>query len=110
MNPATLAEKIMLRLIAYRESGGNYTSPPRDPVHATASGAYQFIKATWAFAASNTGLGSQYVYAYQAPPQYQDSNALWLLRTYGPNSSRSWQSSGPYPSMASMNYAAQGLT
>lgn len=100
-----MVETFLLASIRWRESGGNYTSPPKDPPYATASGAYQFIESTWQYATARTGVGMQYGFAYEAPPAIQDTNALWLLRTYGPNSSHSWQSSGPYPGAAEVEYA-----
>ena len=92
-NPSP-SEQALLWLIRNRESGQNYqaTNPA-----STASGAYQFINSTWAYVASLTGVGTQYPRAYLAPILDQDTNALLLLRMFGPNSTRSWKASGPYP-------------
>lgn len=85
-NP-TPAEASVLALIQQHESGGNYTA--QNPT-STASGAYQFVNTTWQQVAQQTGAGTQYASAAQAPPAVQDANALWLLRNYGPNSTTSW--------------------
>lgn len=84
---ATLAE------IRRRESSGDYgaTNPK-----STASGAYQFINRTWQDTSKKTGV-PLYATAKEAPQWVQDVNALDLLREHGPNSSASWQASGPYP-------------
>lgn len=93
-NP-TQAESSLLTQIAARESSGNYTATNPG---STASGAYQFINSTWQMAAQATGVGTQYASAAAAPAWMQDTNALWLLRSYGPNSTISWAASGPYAS------------
>jgi hypothetical protein len=93
MTNITPSEASMLQQIAQRESGGSYT---RTNNVSSASGAYQFINGTWAMATAATGIGTQYSTAAQAPPAVQDANALWLLRTYGPNATISWAASGPY--------------
>ena len=90
-NP-TPAETSTLAQIAQRESGGNYIA--QNPT-STASGAYQFINATWQYTAQQTGVGTQYTSAADAPAWMQDTNALWLLRTYGPDASISWGASAP---------------
>lgn len=108
MNP-TKAELLMLALIRGRESANNYLAPPKSPPHATASGGYQFIRATWAWVSGVTGIGKEAFYAYQAPPAEQDANALWLLRNFGPNSSKSWQASGPYPTVVELTRAMASL-
>ena len=87
-NP-TPAESSVLAQIQTHESGGNYTVVNPAP-GTTASGAYQFQNGTWQFVAQQTGVGTQYATAAQAPPSMQDANALWLLRNYGPNSTTSW--------------------
>lgn len=108
MNP-TLAELLLLSMIRGRESARNYTAPPKSPPRATASGAYQFIRATWAWVSSVTGVGKEVIYAYQATKEEQDTNALWLLRNFGPNSSKSWQASGPYPPVAELEAALDDM-
>jgi hypothetical protein len=99
---------LLLGLIRWRESGGDYSAPPKNPPYATASGAYQFITATWRQATLATGVGGKYPMAYLAPPDMQDANALWLLRMYGANSSHAWRASGPYPLPAELSYALAG--
>jgi hypothetical protein len=98
-NP-TPVEKFLLGMIRLRESAINYAAPPKNPPYATASGGYQFIRATWAMSAAATGVGQQYAFAFLASQEEQDINALWLLRMYGANSSRAWKASGPYPTGA----------
>lgn len=93
-NP-TPAESNTLAQIAQRESAGNYTSFTQLP-NSHASGAYQFQPGTWQYVASQTGVGTEYANAGDAPAWMQDANALWLLRAYGPNASISWGASGPY--------------
>lgn len=107
-NP-TSGEAGLLAQIAQRESSGNYgaTNPA-----SSASGAYQFIDATWQWVSRQTGVGTQYASAADAPPSVQDANALWLLRKYGPDASISWAASGPYLQAAPEPYygtAAQPL-
>jgi hypothetical protein len=98
----TAAEAFLLALIRHRESSGNYAATN---MISTASGAYQFINGTWAVIARQTGVGTTYVRALDAPPVDQDYNALVLLRASGPNSSYSWKASGPYPTLAECEYA-----
>jgi hypothetical protein len=98
-NP-TPVEKFLLGMIRLRESAINYAAPPKNPPFATASGGFMFIKATWEMVAAKTGVGQQYAFAFLAPKEEQDINALWLLRMYGANSARSWKASGPYPTGA----------
>ena len=90
-NP-TASEVSLLAQIAHNESGGNYAA--MNPA-STASGAYQFIDATWQWVAQQTGVGTQYASAADAPASVQDTNALWLLRNYGANASISWAASAP---------------
>lgn len=101
-NP-TGAESTTLAQIAQRESGGNYTatiSPANCAAMGytvcTASGAYMFTDSTWQSVAAQTGVGTQYATAADAPAWMQDTNALWLLQKYGPNASQSWAATGPY--------------
>jgi hypothetical protein len=91
------AEAFLLALIRERESGGNYTATN---ILSSASGAYQFIDSTWKYCATSTGVGTSYARALEAPAADQDFNALWLLRQVGPNSTKSWKASGPYPTLA----------
>lgn len=90
---ATATEAAMLGEIRRRESSGNYGA---QNTKSSASGAYQFTNSTWRMARQATGIGGQYGTAKEAPQSVQDANALWLLRKYGPNSSTSWEASGPY--------------
>lgn len=61
-----------------------------------AAGAYQFEPGTWAWVSEHTGVKD-------FTPASQDINALWLLRKVGPNSSESWEASGPYPAPVELN-------
>ena len=58
---------------------------------------------------STTGVGQQYVDAFQAPVLAQDTNALWLLREYGANSPHAWAASGLYPSDAEVSYVVSAV-
>ena len=99
------SESAVLAQIAGNESGGNYTA--HNPT-STASGAYQMINSTWRMAASNVGIDTTlYPTAASAPPDLQDSAALWLLQKFGPNSTETWAASAPpggypasFPSLA----------
>jgi len=107
-NPSP-AELALLWMIRQNESSQNYSA--KNP-GSSACGAYQFITSTWAFLCADTGISTtQYPTALTAPAALQDINALLLLRLYGPNSSKSWQASGPYPSFANMRgmLAAAGV-
>lgn len=64
-------EKI-LATIRTKESGGNYGA--QNPT-STASGAYQFIDATWRSLSSKYGIGTEYSKAKLAPPEIQDAVA-----------------------------------
>ena len=97
------AEAFLLALIGPRE-GGAYNYVALNP-RSTASGLYQFIDPTWQDVCKMTGVGLAYPRAYLAPPVDQDYNALYLLRKVGPNSRYSWQSSGPYPTLAECEFA-----
>lgn len=100
----TIGEMRCLALIMQHESNGQYnvlcggahfTSFAHFPVWAGhdgshAAGAYQFEPATWSWIAGELHLPD-------FSPLSQTIAALWLLRKVGPNSSESWQASGPYP-------------
>lgn len=106
MTPPTNAELFLLAEIRVRESDNSYVAPPKNPPYATASGAYQFIRATWGQAwLAVYATAPMPIFAYQATPAQQDNCALWLLRTYGANSSHAWAASGPYPSLAEIAFA-----
>jgi Transglycosylase-like domain len=94
-NP-TPGEAALLAQIAQRESGGNYSALYVGSANSHAAGAYQFQPGTWQEVAQATGVGMQYASAADAPAWMQDTNALYLLRQYGPNSTASWGASGPY--------------
>ena len=74
-NPAGINS--ILATIRHMESGDNYTA---QAANATASGAYQFIDATWA----NYG---GYAHAKDAPADVQDAKATehlhWIIDNYG---------------------------
>lgn len=91
-NPSP-GEKSLLWLIRQHESSQNYqaTNP-----NSSAQGAYQFILATWQMIMQLLGI-TGFASANAAPAAVQDLAALELLRMVGPNSSESWQASGPYP-------------
>ena len=100
----TPVEAACLALIRRHESGGSYnilcggghfidytTFPVWKGFRGShAAGAYQFEPGTWAWIAQRRALPD-------FSPIAQDAGALWLLRFVGPNSSESWQASGPYP-------------
>lgn len=100
----TAGEAETLALIRHHESGGQYNIlcggnhfldysafPEWKGFRGShAAGAYQFQPATWAWVTMKTNVPD-------FSPIAQDINALWLLRMFGPNSSESWQASGPYP-------------
>lgn len=100
----TATESACLALIRQHESGGdygilcggarfqNYSAFPqwRGFRGSHAAGAYQFEPASWSWITIKTAVPD-------FSPIAQDINALWLLRLVGPNSSESWQASGPYP-------------
>jgi hypothetical protein len=94
-NPSP-AESALLWMIREHESSQNYqaTNPS-----SSAQGAYQFILSTWQMLCTYLGV-SGYPTANSAPNDVQDLCALLLLRLVGPNSSESWQASGPYPTFA----------
>ena len=100
----TAFEATTLALIRKHESGGSYnilcggklfqdysTFPIWNGFRGShAAGAYQFQPSTWAWVAEMNNLPD-------FSPIAQDIGALWLLRKFGPNSSATWQASGPYP-------------
>jgi hypothetical protein len=93
-NP-TPAETALLWLIGERESSWNPTATNPD---SSATGLFQFILGTWQSFATLAGVDiTQYPTAASAPAAVQQTVALLLLRLVGPNSSESWQASGPYP-------------
>lgn len=91
-NP-TPQEQSLLNQIKARESGGNYgvtiSQATCDKLMGyagatcTASGAYQFVNATWQATAAATGAGTDCPTAASCDQQSQDINALYLLRTQG---------------------------
>lgn len=98
-NP-TEAEANLLKQVVQRESSGNYQAIASICNPTCATGAYQFKDSTWQWVAQQTGVGTQYSSAADAPTSDQDVNALWLLRYAGgnPNASIAWGASGPYAS------------
>jgi resuscitation-promoting factor RpfA len=108
-NPSP-AEAALLALIEHRESGGSATA--QNP-SSSASGLYQFILGTWQSFGQLAGVDlTQYPTAKAAPAAVQSAVALLLLREVGPNSSESWQASGPYPTYqeAQLMLQAVGIT
>jgi len=65
----------IMRTIRQKESGGKYQVLNYAWPKSTASGAYQFIGSTWKSLTSKYGIGTEYQYAYQAPPEIQDAVA-----------------------------------
>ena len=96
-NPSP-AETALLWLIGKRESGWNSTATNPG---SSARGIFQFILSTWQSFGALAGVDlTQYPSADKAPAVVQQAVALLLLREVGPNSSESWQASGPYPVFA----------
>lgn len=97
-NP-TSTEAGLLAQVRARESSNNYsalisqaTCTKLGQTNCTASGAYGFTDATWAWVAQQTGVGDPTKPAYQNSQSDQDTNALWLLRYAGGdiNASIAW--------------------
>ena len=96
-NPS-LAEEALLWMIGQRESEWNPTAA--NPT-SSAKGIFQFILGTWQSFGTLAGVDlAQYPTMASAPVAVQQAVALLLLREVGPNSSESWQASGPYPTFA----------
>lgn len=96
-NPSP-AEEALLWLIGHRESNWNPTAA--NP-NSSAKGLFQFVLGTWQSFGGLAGVDlAQYPTAAAAPAAVQQAVALLLLREVGPNSSESWQASGPYPTFA----------
>lgn len=95
-NNSTPSEKALMALIIHRESSGNPTA--KNP-GSSAQGLFQFITGTWQWVGQLAGIDlTLYPTAATAPADVQMIAGLLLLRMYGPNSSKSWKASGPYPS------------
>lgn len=65
---------LILQTIRSIESGGNYTIENPLP-NSSASGAYQYIDATWKAVTTKYGIGTEYSRAKDAPPRVQDAVA-----------------------------------
>jgi hypothetical protein len=65
----------ILATIRSKESRGNYTVLNYAWPKSTASGAYQFTGPTWRSLAKKYGIGTEFEFAYQAPPEVQDAVA-----------------------------------
>jgi len=76
-----------LACVRRHESGGNYQA--KNPV-STASGAYQYIRGTWANVSPRAGYPG-YPTALSAPPYVQDAVAEWHYRNLGPSA---WNGTG----------------
>jgi len=101
-NPSP-AETALLWLIGERESSWNPTAANPG---SSARGIFQFILSTWQSFGMLAGVDlTAYPSADKAPQAVQQAVALLLLREVGPNSSESWQASGPYPTFQE----AQGM-
>lgn len=106
----------VLAQIRQRESTNNYSLTPAQNVdfpRSHASGAYQFQPATWQQYTRQSGIGTQYAEAYQAPPNIQDAVAAYAA-TNGPgvNSSALWGASAPqggYPLVTQLDTSPQAL-
>jgi hypothetical protein len=89
----------VLASIRARESQGNYNLTPQQNYNypaSHASGAYQFQPATWQQYTQQSGIGTQYAEAYQAPPNVQDAVASYaVMNGPGVNSSALWGASAP---------------
>lgn len=72
-----------------------------------ASGAYQFQPATWQSYTAQSGIGTQYPQAYQAPPGVQDAVAAWVVTNKGTGD---WSPySGALPSVTSVDVTPEQL-
>lgn len=95
----------ILGAIRQRESGGNYGLTPEQNYafpNSHASGAYQIQPGTWREWTQQSGIGTEYSQAYQAPPAVQDQVAGWAVQKYGPNETSTWAASAPsggYPTL-----------
>lgn len=89
----------VLAQIRQNESSNNYNLTPQQNYAypaSHASGAYQFQPATWQQYTQQSGIGTQYAEAYQAPPNVQDAVASYaVLNGPGANSSALWGASAP---------------
>jgi len=70
--PVAVSNQAILETIRMKESGNDYGA--QNP-ESTASGAYQFIDATWQALTNKYGIGTEYSKAKQAPPAIQDAVA-----------------------------------
>jgi hypothetical protein len=107
-NPSP-AETALLWLIGDHESKWNPTAANST---SSARGIFQFILSTWQTFGALAGVDlTAYPTADRAPIAVQQAVALLLLREVGPNSSESWQASGPYPTFAEVQgmLAAAGI-
>ena len=85
--PAHTPPSGFLACVRRHESGGNYQA--KNPV-STASGAYQYIRGTWANVSPRAGYPG-YPTALSAPPYVQDAVAEWHYRNLGPSA---WNGTG----------------
>jgi hypothetical protein len=93
-NPSP-AEEALIWVIVHRESNWNPTAANKG---SSARGLGQCILSTWQSFGKLAGVDLvAYPTADKAPADVQLAVILLLLREVGPNSSESWQASGPYP-------------
>jgi hypothetical protein len=106
----------VLAQIRANESSNNYNLTPQQNYAypaSHASGAYQFQPGTWQQYTQQSGIGTQYAEAYQAPPNVQDAVASYaVLNGPGVNSKALWGASAPpggYQSVTNVDVTPQSL-
>ena len=74
------SDEAFLRCVVKRESGGN---PRAQNPYSSASGLFQFIDATWRAYSRESGIGTQYARAKDAPAAVQWELARWVVKHKG---------------------------